>query len=307
MKRILAILTALLAVFLMILPAFSLRVRADEDVQLLSDSGEEMPDWYPEDVEAFEDFYNDGASRVVDNAGILTAEEEARIAARIKQLTEKYNVDFVLFTDESSHGLSDEQYAVDFYRFNGYGLGVQHSGSILYLRVKDGHGGWRSMGTGRSELYVGDWQNVEDQDDQLEPYVRSGAYAEGILNYLENLDLIYQYGHIPEPPVEKNIPGGIAASGGIAGAIAALVAGIRNGSLKSQMQTIHTAKRADNYLVPGSLNMNFSRDVYLYSDIIRTAIPTQEEREGGGSSSHSSGVHSSGGGGGSFSGGGRDF
>ena len=55
MKRILAILTALLAVFLMILPAFSLRVLADEDVQLLSDGGEEMPDWYPEDVEAFED------------------------------------------------------------------------------------------------------------------------------------------------------------------------------------------------------------------------------------------------------------
>ena len=92
-----------------------------------------MPSWYPESPETFQDFHGKNLKRVVDNANLLTVEEEEALSEKAEELSEKYDKGFVILTDKSSYGLSKEVYAADFFIFNGYGVGDNYSGVILFL------------------------------------------------------------------------------------------------------------------------------------------------------------------------------
>ena len=70
--------------------------------------------------------------------------------------------------------------------------------------------------------------------------------------------------------------------------------------LRASMNTAVTRTEATEYIDKSSFNLTNSSDMYLYSNVTRTPIPT-ETRSGGGSSIHtSSGGHSHSGGGGRF-------
>ena len=54
------------------------------------------------------------------------------------------------------------------------------------------------------------------------------------------------------------------------------------GSLKSQLKTVHQAKAARNYAVPGSFHLRHVNELYLYSSVTQTAKPQPTNRIGGG-------------------------
>ena len=58
-------------------------------------SARQMPDWYPKDISQFKDFHDYNAPRVVDNADIFTADEEARMLEGIRHIQDDYNIDLV--------------------------------------------------------------------------------------------------------------------------------------------------------------------------------------------------------------------
>jgi uncharacterized protein len=74
------------------------------------------------------------------------------------------------------------------------------------------------------------------------------------------------------------------------------VALIVTGKMRSDLVTVRQQVKADNYVIPGSLQLTNSRDLFLYSQVTKTERP-----KSGGSSTHtSSSGRTHGGGGGKF-------
>ncbi len=154
------------------------------------------PYWYPADTVHFDRFHGRDLPSVVDDAGVLTSDEEKDLSERIASLKEKYagvGIDFVIFTDNSSYGLGEAVYSADFYYFNGYGIGEEYTGSVFFLNLDPYDRCWWSAATGGVQYLFDDYENnIEPIDDAIEPYLRDGDYHGAMRVYIERLDSLYE-------------------------------------------------------------------------------------------------------------------
>ena len=273
-------------------------------VAVFTASASDRPYWYPAVVEnPFPDFHGENLPRVVDDADIFTAAEEAELTELINKLIEKYkNYDLVIFTDVTTYGIDEENgegtYAADFYQFNGYGVGDDYSGSVFFVDMNPEDRYWWSAGRGKTEDYFTEL-NINRLDDRIEPYMKDGKYFEAMKVYIEALDILYETGRLP-----KIFTGGdIAGISIISGIIALIVGGIRSGKAMNTMKNVGYASRANDYIVQNSFVLRDNKATFLYETVTKTYVPPSSSSSGG--SSYRGGYHSSGGG--HFSGGGRHF
>jgi uncharacterized protein len=300
-KRFFAPLLALSLCLALLLPFCAATERTEvrsEGGQELTEDQQSLPDWYPESWSKFEYFYDSDAPQLTDTADIFTEEEESVIREKLRELREVYGSDFVVFTDVSTYGLSREIYAADFFEATGHGIGQDYSGMILFICMEPGNRGWWTAAKGAVRPLFTE-KAINWIDDKLEPYMRSGDYGQGVIQYLDNLDTLYRNGAPPVPfTTFLTALGGSLAVGGIVGFIGMAL-------LEDTMKTVKEAAHADSYLVKGSFRLRHSRNIFLYSTVSRTR---RKSSSGGGSSGGSSysGSYSSSSGS-SWSGGGRSF
>ncbi len=156
--------------------------------------GSSMPAWYPVDPQNFPLYYDEEAPRVVDDADIFTDEQEAAMEARLAEIRADIQKDIVVFTDMSTHGLSRAVYAADFYDFNGYGIGPEHEGVVLFICMDpNDRGGWVCC-TGSETMGLYTEQVANDMDDVLYDYLGNGEYNAGVRDWIENFRTLYVKG-----------------------------------------------------------------------------------------------------------------
>ena len=261
-----------------------------------SESVSARPSWYPDDVESFTDFHNQNAPRVVDNADLFSDSEEAALTKMIGQSIAANNIDFVIYTDTTNYGLGNQTCAADFYQFNGYGIGDDYNGSVLYVNMDPYDREFYTAARGACRQYYTE-ETVNDLQDRIYDDMHEGDYYTAMDKYIEAMNGLYKTGKVPEAF------GHFLLRLIVCIVIALIGGGITMGVLTSQMKKVQVATRAQEYLVRDSVNMRAANDYFLYATVTRTKIPKNDGKGGG--SSFSGGFSSSGGG--SFSGGGRKF
>jgi len=164
----------------------------DEPVRAGEDSG--LPPWYPEDPANFTFYHDDAAPRIVDDADIFSSSEERQMETRLAEIRQETGKDIVVYTDNSSYGLSHAVCAADFYDFNGYGCGEEREGVVLFVCMEQGNRGWWVCCTGPDtmDLYTESYANL--MDDALYEYMVEGDYAEGVADWIENFRTLYVKG-----------------------------------------------------------------------------------------------------------------
>lgn len=247
------------------------------------------PYWYPENVSDFVDFHNDPSTpRLVDDADLFTDEEEAELTAKLNELHNHHpESDFVVFTDSSSYGLEHDVYAADFYVFNGYGVGDDFNGVVLFICVEAGNRGWQTWGTGACEHLFQKEDNIDHLNNTIHPYLSSGEYAQGVSAYLDDMEVLFTKGKFPR-----------GAGSTILFIIGSLVGGLLigllvRGVLVEEMNNVHEATQANLYLDKGSVQLRHRADYFLY----RTVNRVKREKKSSHSTRSSSGRSGSGGGG----------
>lgn len=75
-------------------------------------------------------------ARVVDNAGVLSAEELDALNARADAVSEQYECDVAVIFVAGTDGKNIESFAFDFYDYNGYGYGNNDDGVMLVVDVE---------------------------------------------------------------------------------------------------------------------------------------------------------------------------
>ena len=225
-------------------------------------------------------------SRVIDDADVLSADEEHALEQAVALIREKYQFDVVLLTKTSIDGKTPRYYAGDYYDYGGYGYGDTHDGIILLLVTGAGVGDrdYTIVCTGRGEKVFDDEALYAIEDDML-PYLRMSNYASGMAHFVTGVDARLEY----MTPKNRTIRAAliIFGVGLVIGVIVALV-------LKGQMKTVCRKVGAQSYIKDGSFQLSRVQDIYLYTTTTRRKIETQSSSGHGGHSggfTGSSGTH----------------
>lgn len=228
--------------------------------------------------------------RLTDSADILTDDEEAVLLAKLDEVSMRQQFDVVLVTVTDTGPKSLTQYADDFFDYNGFGFGENKDGVLYLVRVDEdgtysqGNSWISTSGLGITAFSDSD---IQDLGSSITPDLLQGDYISAFNEYIETAD----------KQVKKATTFNIGQSLVISLIIGLIVAFIATGVMKGKLKTVRRKASASDYLKPGSLQLTGQSDVFLYSNVVRTAKP-KDTGSSGGSSTHTSSSGSTHGGGG---------
>lgn len=223
-------------------------------------------------------------NRVIDDADVLTAADEASLEEAIALIGQQYSFDVVLLTKTSIDGKVPRYYAADYYDYGGYGYGDKHDGIILLLVTGAGVGDrdYTIVNTGRGEKVFDDDAMYKIEDDIL-PYLRASNYSAALARFVTGVEArLADY-----TPIKRTMRAAVIcfAIGLAVGLIVALL-------LRSQMKSVRRKIGAGSYVRDGSFKLSRVQDIYLYTTTTRRKIETQSSGgRGGGGFTGSSGTH----------------
>ena len=119
-------------------------------------------------------------SRLVDEADVFTDAEEAELVAMLDELSTECTFDIVAVTVDSLYGESAEDYADDYFDYNGYGMGEHYDGALLLISMEDRQWHISTCGYGITAISDNDLYQIEEE---ILPYLSSGEYVEAIENF----------------------------------------------------------------------------------------------------------------------------
>ena len=228
---------------------------------------------------------------LVDDADLLSPGEEAQVEAELSRISGKYGMDIVIVTVDSIGWQSPMAYADDYYDYNGYCA----DGILLLVSMEEGD--WWVSTTGYGITVITD-AGLEYMSQRFVPYFSDGEFAQGFMEFAELCEAFLIQAETGDPYDSHNLPKDpydLSTNLIVAVVIGLVAAWIVTGMMKSKLKTVTQQARADDYMIPGSLQLTHSRDLFLYTHIDRREKP----KESSGSSTHtsSSGTRHGGGGG----------
>lgn len=149
-------------------------------------------------VHAAEAGRTSSADLVVDQADLLTDDEEDALRETLEEISARQQMDVAVVTTDDSEGKTAEEYADDFYDYNGYGYGDGNDGILLLVAMDTRE--WHITTTGAaidafmydieivegsflSDLSVGNYYDAFDSyaricDDIITSYKEGTGYEE---------------------------------------------------------------------------------------------------------------------------------
>jgi uncharacterized protein len=220
-------------------------------------------------------------TRVVDNAGLLTAGEIRELEGLMAEIAGTYDFDLVIVTEGSIGVVDSFDYADGFFDGNGYGIGASRDGCLLLLVMDIRERVFSTNGRGVKMLNATADKRLEKN---ILAYLRNDNWAEAFRAYVSTWETFLaldakgkSYNILTEHAPVFYI---------VSWAIAIIIGLIYVAALKKQMNTVFLKTEANVFIAPGSLNFTRKQDNYLYSTTTKTKI--ESSSSGGGRSSGSS-------------------
>ena len=231
--------------------------------------------------------------RVVDQADLLSKSEEAALLKQLDEISQRQKLDVVVVTADTLDGATPRDYADDFYDYNGYA----NDGILLLVSMEDRDWWISTKGYGITAFTDA---GIEYISEKFLTDLSDGEYADAFDIFAEQCDAFITQARSGDPYDSHNLPKepfDVGFNLIVSLAIGLLIATVYTSILKGQLKSVHSQKEAANYVRQGSMNVTTSRELFLYSEVDRTAKP----KESSGSSTHRSSSGSThGGGGGKF-------
>ena len=124
-------------------------------------------------------------SRLADQAGLLDTDQKESLCNTLDEISERQQADVVVVTVNSLDGKSAQDYADDFYDYNGYGIGTAKSGILLLVSMEARD--WHITPTGFGIRAITD-AGLDYISDQFLPYLSDGEYLDAFETYADLCD-----------------------------------------------------------------------------------------------------------------------
>ncbi len=230
---------------------------------------------------------------IVDGAGYLSAQENEALTERLEAIRQAYDFDVAIVTEDEMTSYDAMSSADDIYDYGGYGAGANDDGILLYIcaSTREYH-----ITTHADGIRIFNENGIAYLQANLQPYLENDDYYAAMDCFADLSEALLQMAAEGEPFDEAQVDSTfVLIVIGAALLLPLLIAFFMMQGKLAKMKTAVENHYAANYIKPGSKTINMSRDIFLYSNIIKTEKP----KSNSGTHRSSSG-RTHGGGGGSF-------
>ena len=254
-KKIVALLTALVLLLVLAVPAFA----AEED-----------------------------ASRntmVLDTADLLSTQEEEVLNQRAWNLTERYGCAVYIITVPGLEGM--EAWEFNEYLFDGFGLGYGEENSCVMLLLSMEYRDYDIMAHGWGNTAFTDYGKEVMAERFLPDFGDDNWYA----GFEEYLDCCEEYLQLAEEGTPFDVDSENSSGGAvlISVAVGLLAAFITCAVFKGQMKTARIQERADAYVSPEGLLLTNQAENFQYTSRRVRRIERDDDNDSGGTTVNSHG------------------
>lgn len=231
---------------------------------------------------------------VTDVAGLLTADQQNALERRAEEISQTYELGVYVIAVDDFTRYSTKQ--VELFDHYGLGLGEDRAAAVFFISMETRE--FVFDFNGERAQYAFTEKGRELMEDRVLPYLRDndwyGAFNEFLDVCQEDLEAAQAgtpvgYG---ESSRNDSQEGGFSILFFVPGVLAAAVTGV---VLVAPMRSAGKKGQADDYAVPGSMQLTRQSDHFLRRTVTRTPRPKQNSSSSSGGSvshSHSSGSHS---------------
>lgn len=227
--------------------------------------------------------------RIVDDADVLTAEEETKLREKLDEIRERQNFDVIINTINGGDYDSIRDYADDYFDYNRFSTESSNSklNDGVVLVVDYATRDFYISTSGKGIKIIND-DKRESIQDEFVSYLSNGDAYKGFDTFADLCDkAVSQY---YSKKLIINMGGSVIP--------ALLLALIVCNVLTSQLKTVRKQHKADNYALKNSFYVREAQDFFLYKNLVRTRIEKSSSSGGGTHTGRSGNSH--GGGGGKF-------
>ena len=238
---------------------------------------------------------------VFEEAGILSDSDAQTLESQAQSMAQTYGFGVYLVTvdDFTDYGYSDVyDCAVAFYEESELGLGDDHDGELLFMSMSNrkyalvyhGYGDTAFTEYGR-DLLENDMLDCFRNDDWYGGFQQYMEWSEYLLSEAANGEPLGWGEYGDEHPDDDYDDGpGLVEWLTVLG-IPAVITVVIGLVLIGQMDTVSEATKANEYVVPHTLNIRVKSDRYTHSTETRVKVESDSD-SGGGSTHHSGGGYS---------------
>ena len=236
-------------------------------------------------------------SRLIDDADLFTAQEEAELLGLISDFQRETGMDFVIYTSDTYHSESLADLADDKYDYGGYGLDDEFSG-VLYLIDMYERTPYLST-TGAMIDYMTD-QRIEAAHNSSYDFLASGQYADAAAQMIYSVYGYWEAG-IPEGQYRYDIITGqrltgrhkvLTGSEVLVCALIGLVVALLFAKTVQGRYTLKGSTYQYDFRENSTVNLTRERDDFIRTTTTRVR-KVQSSSGGSGGHSGGSGVHRS--------------
>ena len=223
-------------------------------------------------IEAEED--DEQILRLVDEAELLSSKEAKALIKKLDETSKELKFDIIIVTMDD-YGKGDiEEFTEDFYD---QVYGSKRDGVLLLISMEERD--WCISGNGEGkDIFTS--SNIDAIGSAIKGDLSDDDFAAAFDLFVEKC-AYYIDG-------ERNgYPFDMSGTLLLAIGVGLLVAVIATMIMRGQLKTVHMQRTAQNYVKPGSLQINFAREFFLYNTVTRSK--RTDNSSGSSSGSHSTG------------------
>lgn len=221
-------------------------------------------------------------ARVVDNAGVLTAEELAALNARADEVSEAQQCDVSVVFVSGTDGKDIKNFAFDFYDYNGYGYGDNDDGVMLVVDVAGRNFQCITHAFG---AYAFTDAGQEYADDYYLPYLSGNDWNGAADEFITVANQLLTSARNGAPVDVDNMP---KEPMSLMWIVIDLVIGfvlalIPVGAMKRQLKSVGEKRSAAGYVRRDSFRLVRSSDRFVRRYVTKVARPKENNNSHGGS------------------------
>ena len=123
--------------------------------------------------------------RLVDAADLMTDQEESTLLAHLDEISERQQCDVVVLTTDSLDGMWAEDFADDYFDYNGFGMGADYDGILFVVSMSEREWAFSTSGYGIDAFTD---STLSYMEDMIIPYLSDGDYYGAFLTYADQAD-----------------------------------------------------------------------------------------------------------------------
>ena len=229
---------------------------------------------------AFPSFADDSIPRYYEEYDLLSDDEEASINAKLEEMSDRLDADVVIWVTSFFGNLDEESFIDACRKHISNNFGYKSNGYVIMmidLEAKETYFYIYSEGKVASKAFSDEF--FDDLGDDVISLMESDKCFEAMNKYADSCDeAITESQKVKYFSVTRLI---------IAAVIGLIIGASVTASNKAKLKTVRSKPEANYYVREGSMTVNDSRDIYLYSKVTRTEKPRNDGSSGSSGSSHS--------------------